>query len=63
MKIEEEKLLTGLWPKKFKKGSGRTDEIDIYINYYKEKIAEMKANNSTKNEVILEWFKCLNKIS
>ena len=60
---EEAKLLTGLWSPKFKKLGGRTDEIDIYVSYYKDKINEMKLQNDTKNDIIQEWYKCLNKIS
>ena len=63
MKNEEEKLLSGLWSQKFKKGGGRTDEIDLYVSYYKDIIKEMTSKNTTKNEIILVWFKCLKKIS
>ena len=45
---EEAKLLTGLWSQKFKKLGGRTDEIDIYVSYYKDKINEMKLQNARK---------------
>lgn len=60
---EEEKLLTGLWSQKFKKSRGRTDEIDVFVCYYRDKINEMKTQNATKNKIIQVWFKCLNKIS
>ena len=63
MKNEEERLLSGLWSQKIKKIGGRIDKIDIYAGYYKDKVKEMILNNETKNEIILEWFKCLNKIS
>ena len=42
---------------------GRTDEIDIYVSYYKDKINEMKLQNATKNDIFQEWYKWLNKIS
>ena len=41
MKNEEERLLSGLWFQKIKKIGGRTDEVDIYAGYYKDKVKEM----------------------
>ena len=41
-----------------KKKIGRTDEIDIIVDYYKEKAEELMQNGN----VVENWFECLKKI-
>ncbi len=42
---------------------GRTDEIDILINYYKDLKKELNENQADKKELIELWYKCLIKLN
>ena len=36
---------------------GRSDEKDIVVRYYKDKINDLKSNNTDEADIIDEWFK------
>ena len=52
----------GIWQKR-KKIFGRTDEIDILIEYYKDLESEYLENESPRNDIIDLWRKCLIKLN
>ena len=45
-----------------KKSSGRADEKDIVVNYYKEIIDKLIEEDSSKKSIINEWMKYLKKL-
>ena len=49
--------------KKEKKIFGRTDEIDILIDYYKDLESEYLENERPRNDIIDLWMKCLIKLN
>ena len=57
-----ERRIAGIW-KKRKSIYGRTDEIDILINYYKDLEKELNENDTDRNELIELWYKCLIKLN
>ena len=62
---EHQRLLEGICSSKRRKLGGRTDEKDIYVRFYEDKIKELKKNNLNVSEetIIKEWFICLKKLS
>ena len=56
------RVANGIWKSKRKICYGRTDEKDIIVRYYGEKIKEMKENHKSEKDIIGEWFKCLKRL-
>ena len=52
----------GIWQKR-KKIFGRTDEIDILIDYYKDLESEYLENERPRNDIIDLWMKYLIKLN
>ena len=48
-------LITGIWSSKKKKLS---DEKDIIVRYYEEKINDLKKQNTDEDMIIEEWYNC-----
>ena len=62
---EHQRLCEGIWSFKRRKLGGRTDEKDIYVRFYEDKIKDLKNGNPNVNKetIIKEWFICLKKLS
>lgn len=60
MHNDYERRTGGIWQKKI---FGRTDEIDILIEYFKGMETEYIQNGSTRNDKIVLWIKCLIKLN
>ena len=58
---EHQRLYEGIWNSKRRKLGGRSDEKDIYVRFYEDKIKDLKNGNPNVNEeaIIKEWFICL----
>lgn len=59
---EYERVSSGIWNSKRKIVYGRTDEKDILVRFYEDKINEMKEYHMNEDEIIGEWFKCLKRL-
>ena len=57
-----DRRIGGIWQKR-KKIFGRTDEIDILIDYYKDLESEYLENKRPRNDIIDLWMKCLIKLN
>ena len=57
-----DRRIGGIWQKR-KKIFGRTDEIDILIDYYKDLESEYLENERPRNDIIDLWMKCLIKLN
>ena len=60
---ENIRLTTGIWTSKIKIIFGRSDEKDIIVRYFEDKINDLKENNSSNDKIIEEWFNCLKRLS
>ena len=62
---EHQRLYEGIWSSKRSKLGDRTDEKDIYVKFYEDKIKNLKNANPNINEetIIKECFVCLKKLS
>ena len=58
---EHQRLYEGIWSSKRSKLGRRTDEKDIFVRFYEDKIKDLKNVNPNVNEeaIIKEWFICL----
>ena len=55
---EHQRLYEGIWRSKSHKLGGRTDEKNIYVRFYEDKIKDLKNANPNVNEetIIKEWL-------
>ena len=60
---ENIRLTTGIWTSKRKIIFGRSDEKDLIVRYFEDKINDLKENNSSDDTIIEEWFNCLKRLS
>ena len=62
---EHQRLYEGIWSSKRRKLGSRTDEKDIYVRFYEDKVKDLKNANPNVNEetIIKEWFICLKKLN
>ena len=55
------RVTNGIWKKK--KIFGRTDEINIFVDFYKEKAEEIEKNHVRSLDIIENLFECLKRIN